>query len=379
MTDSGRISVAFLIGNFEKEHGGAQQLLFDICTQITDFDLTVFYMFGDGTFAAELENYPVDIVDLSANSNADLSAFFSLVRRWRAMQPDIVHTNSPISGLWGRLAAKLAGVPTVVSVEHNVHDHYRPLSRLANGLTLPLADEIVGVSESVIESLSWWETALLPPSTGRCVIYNGVNVEAIEAQVQDADPAHSPLDIGDTGPVVGSFGRHHPQKGYDILLEAFPRILEKHPQATLVLVGDGPSHAELVQRSEALDVSDSVVFTGYVDSVYPFVRLFDVAVFPSRWEGFGLTVAESMVARIPVVATDIPPFREVLGDAGVFAPPENNDAIATAVSALLDDDERRADLAQRGYDRVVAEFSIERTAAEYADLYRRLADGYNNN
>ncbi|GGK74977.1 glycosyltransferase [Haloarcula sebkhae] len=369
------ISVSYLIGNLDKEHGGAQQLLYDICSNLPqdDFDLTVYHMFGPGTFASDFRKQGVSVTHLEATSNYDLSAYWRLIKHLLEDNPDIVHTNSPISGVWGRTAGKIASIPHLVSVEHNVHTEYEKLARLSNGITLPLSDVIVGVSETVSASYLPWERRLLPDSTDQTTIQNGVNSEQIKKsfdtskRVLNQSTPFSPDD-----PIIGTVGRLTDQKGYKYLIESYPLIKSRHPDAKLLIIGDGPKRAQLESVARETQFIDDIYFTGYVPDVYPFLPNFDVAVFPSLWEGFGLTPIESMVAKRPVVATDIEIFNEVIDDAGILVEPKNPSALADAVSSLLDDHDRRAGLGEKGHDRAVNQFSIERTVAEYAELYRCL-------
>jgi glycosyltransferase involved in cell wall biosynthesis len=81
-----------------------------------------------------------------------------------------------------------------------------------------------------------------------------------------------------------------------------------------------------------------------------------------------------MIAKRPVVGTNIPAFREVIGDAGVLVEPKNESALATAIISLLENPTRRRELGERGYQRAIENFSIERTVEEYTDLYRELVN-----
>lgn len=367
--------MAFLIGNLNKEHGGAQRLLYDICRSLPkdDFDLTVYYCFGEGTFASDFESTGVSVVGLDASSNFDARTFVELTKELRAAEYDILQTNSPISGVWGRLAGTAASVPSIVSVEHNVHHSYRPLARYANGLSLPLADVVVGVSQSVTDSILDWERWLLEDSSVE-TIHNGVDVEAIEAtfgRCEQVVKDQTGLDSDDV--IVGSFGRFAEQKGFEYLLRSFAIVRDAIPEATLLLIGDGPQRQHLESLSSDLGLEDAVVFPGRVPEIYPLLPAFDVAVFPSLWEGLPLAPAETMAARLPIIASDIPPFRELVDDAGVLIPPKDVDSFADETIALLKDDVARTDLGRRAYDRVSEKFSISRTVSEYEQLYRRLA------
>ena len=371
------IDLSFIIGNLNKEHGGAQQLLYDLCVHLPsdEFDTTVYYMFGDGTLRPDLEAEGVTVVALDANSNYDLRAFSRLIRRLRVDSPDILHTNSPISGTWGRVAARIAGVPRIVSAEHTVHDALDPFARVVNGVTLPLADGTVGVSEAVTTSFTPWERFLLDRAGVRVeTITNGVNVDGIEARARESGTPLDQYPIDTSGPVIGAVGRHIEQKGYEYLLDAFGNVLDEYPEATLVFLGDGPQRTALERRAERNDVDDATLFAGAVPSVPPFLGQFDLAVFPSLAEGLPLAPAEAMAARVPVIGTEISPFRRLLdnGKVGVLVPPRDADALASAIIRLLDASDERAALAERGHDHVRNHFSIVQTTEEYATLYKKL-------
>ena len=371
------INVAFLIGNLDKERGGAQQLLYDICSNLPrdEFDLTIYHMFGPGTFTSDFQDQGVSVTHLEATSNYDVGTYWRLIKYLRQENPDILHTNSPISGVWGRTAGKMANVPHLVSVEHNVHTEYKKIAQLPNGITLPLSDVIVGVSETVSASYPHWERRLISNSTDQMTIRNGVNSKSIKKSFSSSESIlkhHTPFSPDD--PIIGTMGRLTEQKGYKYLIESYPSIKNHIPNAKLLIIGDGPKRRELESIASKTGHHEDIYFTGYVPNVYVFLPNFDVAVFPSLWEGFGLTPIESMVAKRPVVATEIETFEEVIGDAGILVEPENPSALATAVSSLLDDPERREKLGEKGYERAINQFSIERTVEEYADLYRSLVD-----
>ena len=167
-------------------------------------------MFGEGTYAPQFETHGTAVIDLDASSNYDPAAFHRLVNNLRPASHDILQTNSPISGCWGRTAAKVSGVPNIVSVEHNVHVEYAQFTRVVNGLTLPLADAVVGVSEAVSDSYLGWEEQLLGDAARRVTIRNGVDIERIRETFGRADDVlteYTPFSPSDF--IIGTMGRLH--------------------------------------------------------------------------------------------------------------------------------------------------------------------------
>ena len=375
------IDVSFLIGNLNKEHGGAQQLLYDLCRHLpaAEFDLTVYYMFGEGTFQPDLEAAGARVVALEANSNYDPRAFARFVRALRTERPDILHTNSPISGAWGRVAGRLVGVPHLLSVQHTVHDSRRPLARAVDDATLPLADAVVGVSEAVTSSFAPWERSLLDCTGARVeTIRNGIDVAAIEAACQDADAdVLDPYPVEPTDRIIGTVGRHIEAKGYHYLIDAMVPVTREHPDAKLLMVGDGPERGALERRVKHHALDDAVVFAGEQASVPPFLAQFSLGVFSSLHEGLPLSPIETMAAGVPIIGTDIPPFRRLLGngEAGVLVPSRDSDALAEAIITLFSEPDERRQLGEQGHHRARHEFSISNTADQYVEIYAEMATG----
>lgn len=364
---SGRVRVAALVGNLLREEGGAQQLLYDVFSSLPDeFQSTVYYMFGEATFREDFEDAGVRVRALRASSKYDIGSFRRLVGCLRSDTPHVLQTNSTVSGPWGRVAARIARVPAVVSVEHTVHDGLRPYARLVNGATLPLADQVVGVSDAVVDSFPLWERLLLQLGTEIRTIYNGVDVEHFA-------PGEAPAPRPPVMPTVGAVGRLIPAKGYRDLLRGWPRVVRQIPDARLRIVGDGPMREPLEGLAEELSIAGSTTFVGYVPDPRTEFRRFDVAAFPSLREGLSLTAAQAMASGVPLVTSNLPSFRTLVGETGVTVPQGDPTALAEALVELLTDPERRSELATAGRKRIEERFSIDRVVKEYAALYRRCA------
>lgn len=195
------------------------------------------------------------------------------------------------------------------------------------------------------------------------VIYEGID--------QSFTDSKAPREIG--GEYVLYVGSERPRKNVDRLLAAFSELLKNRDDAPrLVLVGEYESRfLDVEQRAAELGMRDDVVVLGFVDddrlkSLYANALAF---VFPSLYEGFGLPILEAMVAGTPVVAADAASIPEVAGDAAEYVNPNSVGSIATGLSNILDDDNRREELIEAGFDRVDC-FDWKQTAAKTATVYR---------
>jgi glycosyltransferase involved in cell wall biosynthesis len=209
---------------------------------------------------------------------------------------------------------------------------------------------------------------LAPPS--RVVtIYNGVPSPAPPTRV-DALRRELGLDVS---PVILALGRFTEQKGFDLLVDAFSQVLPGFPHARLVFVGDGPLRPALERQSRQLGISSAVRFAGFRRDTSDFYHLATVVAVPSLYDIFPLVPLEAMRMGRPVVASDLPAFREALrdGETGVLTPRDPR-RFAASLIALLSDPRRSSAIGHCAQAEAAKRFTVERMVDEYADLYAGL-------
>jgi len=170
------------------------------------------------------------------------------------------------------------------------------------------------------------------------------------------------VDPGLGHPLVLAVGRLHPQKGYDVLLDALPMLGD----AVVAVAGDGPLASRL--RTAA----PGVRWLGRRDDVADLLAAADVVVLPSRWEARSLTAQEALLAGRPLVCTAVGGLPELVQDGALLVPPDDAPALGRAVRSLLDDPRAVAELVKRG--RVVAAGWPDEaeTVAQVQAVYREL-------
>jgi len=310
----------------------------------------------------------------------DARALAELVRLFRRLRPDIVHTHNPKPGVYGRLAARLAGVPAIVNTVHGLYatpdDRW---ARRAVVYGVERAATTCSQAELVQnpEDLDTLGRLRVPP--GKLVLLgNGVDLARFHpVTAAAAARARQALGAADGQVVVGMVGRLVWQKGLRELFAAAERLRRCRPEVLVVLVGpldpdkaDGLGEADLAAARALGNVS----FLGPrrdVEALYPG---FDLFVLPSYREGFPRSAMEASACGVPVVATDIRGCREVVdpGVTGLLVPPHDARALAQAIGQLAADPARRQAMGRAARRRAEAEFDDRRVVSITLDVYRRL-------
>lgn len=235
--------------------------------------------------------------------------------------------------------------------------------------TLRRADAVITVSESSKRDIvSHYGTS--PEKI--MVVYQSI---APHFRVLPKDDAlrHRLGEFGIRGPYILAVGNLQPRKNLYRLILAYARLLRNGAyRGNLVLVGKSKwQESSLFQLAHELGLEDHINFTGYVtdEDLVALYNGADVFVYPSLYEGFGLPPLEAMACGCPVVASDSSSLPEVVGDAGILAPPQSDDAIAWAISRLIFEPGLRTTLMTRGVERV-QRFSMLAAAQQTMRLYQ---------
>ena len=267
--------------------------------------------------------------------------------------------------LLGWLAARLTRRPFAVLVQASLSgamSEWVParLHRITRR-ALSHADLAVCVSPGLVAEVA--ATGL--PADRIAVVPVGVDVDAA------IDAAAIPTRPVTDRPYVMALGRLVPQKGFDVLLEAYAATRAQLGEHHLVLVGEGPERARLEALAHRLGIADAVHFPGFIDNPQPLLARAALFVLPSRYEGMGgLVLLEAMSHGVPIIATDCVSGRRQLleeGRIGRLVPPEDVDALATALAEHVADPEPLTARAVMG-PRRARDFSPDRWTAELHQL-----------
>jgi glycosyltransferase involved in cell wall biosynthesis len=276
-----------------------------------------------------------------------------VVRVRRAVRKaDLVHTHLVHADVYGAFGAR-----RLVSTKHNDDPFRIGAFRFVERALARRASRIV----TITDALKRFQVERVGLPAGK--------VEVIHYGLDDLPRAwgeNPPDDLPRDARVVLAVCRLEPQKGVDVAVRAFRRVAAQHPNAHLVVLGEGPQRRELEELARTLDVP--VHLAGRVPDVAAWLRRADVLVHPVRWEGFGLALLEAMLASLPVVATNVSSIPEIVvdGQTGLLVPPDEADALADALNRVLD---HPSDYGERGRARATQEFGVARMADRTLAVY----------
>lgn len=282
-----------------------------------------------------------------------------------AARPDAVITHTHSSNFFAAPVAAAAGVPIRVAVHHNPIDTYSPLMRAADRVIFAAGgySSMVTVSGGVTRSFSSHKPAY-KSSLHR--IYNAIGSchQTLDVDIRSLYAIPSSMKL------LVNVGRLTAQKNQSLLLHMLQRI----PEACLILVGEGDMRDTLTREAATLGVADRVRFTGELRTpqVNAILHAADAFLLPSRYESFCLAAVEAMQCGTPVVAADLVCLREVLGDKQLFFPWNDVGTLTRRVRYLLSHPELAAEMRVAGQARA-EQFSITRMAGEYECLLTEAA------
>ncbi|NUS25332.1 MAG: glycosyltransferase [Streptomyces sp.] len=353
--------------------GGAEQQL-RLLLRHLPVDCEVVTLTNPGAVADGLIADGVPVTHLGMAGNRDLAALPRLVRLIRSGGYDLVHTHLYRACVYGRLAARLAGVRAVVATEHSLGDSQMEGRRLTAGVRgLYLASERLGratvaVSPTVAQRLRNWGV----PAPRIEVVPNGIDLTRFRFDPLQRLHTRRRLGLPEDAYVVGGIGRLTAGKRFGTLIHALAQL---PPDCWLLLVGGGPDESVLRRTAQEAGVADRVLFTGerpYVADGSPGPDLpsltwaMDVLASPSPEEAFGLAVVEALASGLPVRYASCPAIEDLPPESAALARQVSGgaDEFAHALAAARAEGPR-----PRTAPDAAHHYCITRSAAQLMDVY----------
>ncbi len=368
----GRICLLMIID--QAQLGGGQRQLFWLAKYLNPQKFKVVVICGGkGYLTQALESEGIEY--LTFPQKLGLRDFLKLRQSIRKMKPGVVHTHGTVAGVCGRLASLRMTRPKLVHTLHGIHYLHYPGS----------FKKVVGIWSEKI--LSWFTDKIVCVSEADR--RKGLSQKLFPAEktvvIANAVPPLPPQDCHHLAKIreelgvtkenllVGTVGRLHRQKGLIYFLLAARLLSEKLPQVKYLIVGDGPQREFLVKQARNLGLKDRILFFGPTENVNQLLRIFDILVLPSLWEGMPLILLEGMQAGQAIVASRIEGVIEIITDqeSGYLFTAGQPEELAQAILVLANDPQKRKSLGEGAFRRA-QDFSLVEMVRTYQELYLNL-------
>lgn len=299
----------------------------------------------------------------------DLLSINFFIREYKDLlqNSDVIHIFTPF----------LVDIPNVPLISHFHHDEiirqkleyfYLPFSKYLWNITYQRSDAIISVSEYSAKSLIKNNV----PKNKIHVVPNGVDISKFHPGI---DTKELKEKFGGMN-VLLYVGPVTPRKGLQYLIKALPKVLTKHKNTLLVIVGNGDID-HLKKLAEENNVFDHVIFEGFVpeEKLPMYYNACDIFVFPSLQEGFGMVLVEAMACKKTVIASDTSAIPEVVGSAGVLVKPQDSNLLGDAIINLLSETDRKKNLEKNALNRVIEHFTWKMVATKLLNIYSKISYG----
>lgn len=383
-----RIQVMLLVSSLE--HGGAERQVIQLANGLDPerFDVCICSLSNNVPLAGDLRDRADRLRVIEKSWRFDLLVVGRVARLMRDLRTDIVHAFLFDAEMAARLAAKLAGVPVVISSERNSNYH-RPLMR---SLCLRLTGSWFNAMIANSHAGKHFNIRTLGIREDRIhVVHNCVDVARFHPR--DAAETRRKLGVPPGQPLIGMVASFKRQKNHLMFLRVAKQVIARFPEARFIGVGerlraDGPSmrslksgarghrqsceyHGEIVRALDDLGLRDRCLFLGVRNDIVDLYNACDVTVLTSRHEGTPNVLLESMACGVPVVATDVSDNSYIVPDGrvGFLVTLDDVDAMSNRICELLDNPDRRARFSIAARAWVEREFSRAAMARKTADVY----------
>lgn len=306
----------------------------------------------------------------------DIKATLQIRKLLKKIKPDILYLHSSKAGAYGRIAMLFN---RKVKILYNAHGWYfnadmstkkKKVIILIEKILALRANKIINISKSEYNSALKYKIA---PERKMCVIENGIDFTKFEGCDKYREETRKKYNIGDNEIVIGVVGRLSEQKDPMTTIKAFNEVYKENKNVRLMYVGSGELENEVMEYAKENNLQHLVTITGWVNDTEKYIPAFDIAILPSKWEGFGLAIIEYMACKKPIVASNVGGIADIIKDNenGFLIEKENYNRLTQKVIEILNNKEE-ANSFIKNNNAVIYKYNIKNVTDEHLKLIDKL-------
>jgi glycosyltransferase involved in cell wall biosynthesis len=354
------------------DSGGCENMLLRTLPLIVGFEHTIITLRDRGELARNFEEKNIHVINIGQKSFFDIGSYGQLLKTVENEQPNIVITYLFHADAIGRLFLQTFTKYKIIPFLRTTYNHKKYfLARLFEKTTKYFVKYYLANSESV-HNFYVKNIGITPEKI--TVVPNGIDVDFYN-KVERSESLRESLGIGKKEVAIICVANLHINKGHAYLLESFENIYEKYKNIKLLIVGDGEERINLLDQIENYRSKNNILFLGRRDDVPKLLKISDIFVLPTLFEGMSNALMEAMASKLPIVTTNIPENRNLIENLtnGILVPTENSKALRDSLVQLFKSIEKRTILASAAKNSIKKRFDINIIAEKWKEALDKFA------
>ncbi|MGM0411496.1 MAG: glycosyltransferase family 4 protein [Bacillota bacterium] len=325
--------------------------------------------------------YKIDGLVRNISPFNEVKAFYNIYKVIKNNSYDLVHTHIAKAGVLGRLAAKIAGVPTIVHGIHGITfpETINPIKRYffknIEKFCGLFTDKFIPVGEDMKNK---YIKAGIGNREKYKTIYSGMELEKFKNAANNSKDKirklKSDLGLNDKDIIIGNVSKIQERKGYKYYLQVAKNISNEYDNVKFLIVGSGP-HKDIIEKKvKSMNLSNIVIFTGFRKDVEDVFSLFDIKVLTSLWEGLPRVIIQAAAVGKPIVTFNVDGAWEIVEDGknGFIVPMKDVNMMTEKIKILINDKELRKKMGAYSKTKVGNQWTIDNMVKETDKLYQEL-------
>lgn len=344
--------------------GGAEQYAYLLAKYAQNSGHKVAFVFGqDGPLVSRVKDLGCETFFVTMRSPFDPIAIYDLRQIYSKWKPDIVHTHFLRENFVAIAANKLHPIKGIFSTVHRIESKTQTQAffnkTYSKGITKFIAVSELAKEYLIEEGVNEHKVVVIP---------NGAEIKKYSKQ-----KIKNELKVPKDHKIITCVARFTPEKGHKCLIEAYSKI--NNSKTKLVLVGDGELLGEMRVLAKKKNVDDRIMFLGGRNNAYEIMGVSDMVVQPSKIETFSITTLEAMLQKIPIVASDIPAFKRLLGNKlGLLFRANNSKDLALKIDYALTNEREMQQMAKKAYDIAISKYTTEKMWLNTEKLFKKYSE-----
>lgn len=302
----------------------------------------------------------------------DLKAMFSIYKILRTIKPNIVYTHSSKAGGLGRIPAKLVRARNIYNphgwaFDMNISNKKKTLFKFIEKVLGSFTEQVIAISD--YEKCVAVDNNIIDDSK-ITIIENAIDLEKAKEEYDNTRILRE-INFNKDNIIIGMIARISEQKSPHTFVDIAIKLSNKYPKCRFLMVGDGDQRVEIEERIKSSNLESRFYITGWVDNPYEYLSIFDIALLTSKWEGFGLVIPEYMLAKKPIIASNVGGISNIIEDSknGYLIDNLDVDKFVEKIESLIKDPKNKNVLIENAYTTVISKYDFRRVIKEHEFVF----------